>query len=173
MKRILYILLFLLFPANTFGQTAVITLIDSMSLDSIWISLLNTKTGEIQRVVLTQASTLFGLDTIGTSDVLVETGGTDTVAHALNDTLFIINEFSTDDGFLYKHVNEKRTGARATRRLELRMIGKEGIKHIEFKYVGVNSNGIYENGYTGDGKPESRGKATTFIGTQGTILLLF
>ncbi|MCK4965903.1 PAS domain S-box protein, partial [bacterium] len=75
-----------------------------------------------------------------------------------------------NDSDKIKHVNEKRTGARATKRLELRLKGKEGIKDIEMRYVGVNANGIYENGYIGDGKIESRREPKgAFIGTQGTI----
>jgi len=66
-------------------------------------------------------------------------------------------------------LNEKRTGDRAVRRLELRIIGKRGIKYTETRFIGVNATGVYENGYIGDGKKESRGKASKFIGTHGTI----
>ncbi len=74
-----------------------------------------------------------------------------------------------DDFDKIKYINERRTGKRATRSLELRLIGKEGKKPVKLRYVEINANGIYENGYTGEGKADSRGKATVFIGTQGTI----
>ncbi|MFC1556479.1 PAS domain S-box protein [candidate division KSB1 bacterium] len=77
-----------------------------------------------------------------------------------------ITEIVLDDDLeKVKLINEKRTGDRAVRRLELRLIGKD----VEARYVGINATGVYENGYVGDGRIESRGKAARFIGTHGTI----
>ncbi|MFC1550992.1 PAS domain S-box protein [Candidatus Latescibacterota bacterium] len=70
----------------------------------------------------------------------------------------------------FGRIAEKRTGARSTIGLEVRLKGKKRIKYVEMKWVGINSTGIYDNGYVGDGKKTSRGeKKGEFIGTQGTI----
>ncbi|MFC1650491.1 PAS domain S-box protein, partial [Candidatus Latescibacterota bacterium] len=70
----------------------------------------------------------------------------------------------------FERIAEKRTGVRSTVGLEVRLKGKKCNKYVEMKWVGINSTGIYENGYVGDGKVESRGELKgEFIGTQGTI----
>ena len=75
-----------------------------------------------------------------------------------------------DDLDKVERINERRTGKRAVRRLELRLTGKKGIRHVETRYVGINATGVYENGYNGDGKIESRGEPKgEYIGTHGTI----
>jgi PAS domain S-box-containing protein len=75
-----------------------------------------------------------------------------------------------EDLALFERVAEKRTGARATVGLEIRLKGKKSLKIVEMKWVGINSTGIYDNVYVGDGKISSRGeKKGTFVGTQGTI----
>jgi len=74
-----------------------------------------------------------------------------------------------EDGGKIRQCNERRTGRRKTRRLELRLQGKEGTQHAEGRWVGINATGVYDHGYIGDGWSESQGQTGRFKGTHGTI----
>ncbi len=70
----------------------------------------------------------------------------------------------------FERIAEKRTGVRSTVGLEVRLKGKKKIRFVEMKWVGINSTGIYADGYIGNGIKSSRGeKKGAFLGTQGTI----
>ena len=81
----------------------------------------------------------------------------------------IVEIMHKEDWSKIKHINERRTGKRGTKRLEFRLMGKDKPKEVETLWVGVNATGVYENGYIGDGRKESQGEATQFLGTHGTI----
>ena len=77
---------------------------------------------------------------------------------------------SPEDQAKYGAGVERRTGGRATRGIELRVVGREGkVTDAELLWTEISAAGVYENGYVGNGRKSSRGQATRYIGTQGTI----
>lgn len=71
-----------------------------------------------------------------------------------------------------RRLTEMRTGTRATKGLEVRLKRQNNAPIFSIvNWVTINASGVYEDGYIGDGRAESRGQCKSdFVGTQGTIL---